>query len=151
MPDHERAEPAPAHAQRGDPGGPTLDMVAAALRQDAANVTLYARVLARTLREILPPDAVTVERKRTLTDRLRGGEGDVVAVWVRLGETVLTLRSENDRTTGQVSREVRGIVLSREEVGLDIWLDRLAQEITTAAASSARARAALRRLVLGQD
>jgi hypothetical protein len=151
MPDHEHHEPTPAHLEHAEPASPALEMVAAALRQDAANVTLYARVLARTLREILPPDAVTVERKRTLTDRLRGGEGDVVAVWVRLGETLLTLSEENGRTAGQVSREVRGIVLSREEVGLDVWLDRLAQEITTAAASSARAQAALRRLVLGHD
>lgn len=53
--------------------------------------------------------------------------------------------------TGGVSAEVRqverGVVISRRETGIDAWLTALAQDLTALAASNARAREALSRLL----
>ncbi|MFC5027203.1 hypothetical protein ACQFX6_19600 [Streptomyces sp. DSM 41987] len=50
---------------------------------------------------------------------------------------------------GEVCKEVRGIVLSRRQVGLDEWIDALAQALADAAASNARAREAIERFLSG--
>src|ERR1700761_2992505 len=46
---------------------PSLELVAAALRADSADVAIYARVLASSLGETLPPGAVAVERERSVS------------------------------------------------------------------------------------
>jgi hypothetical protein len=66
-----------------------FDMVAAALRQDAADVATYARVLTVTLADVLPPGSVEVEYERSLSDRLKGREGHPSRIVVRLGERTL--------------------------------------------------------------
>ena len=49
----------------------SLEMVTAALRLDSADVAVYARVLTKSLSEALPPGYVTVERERSMSDRMR--------------------------------------------------------------------------------
>lgn len=122
-----------------------FDMVAAALRRDSADVATYAQVLTGSLAEALPPGCVTVERERSLADRLRGREGRPDRVIVRLGDRVLSLSGG----AAEIRHEVRGVVLSREEVGLDVWVATLAKELVARADASARAAEALRRLVTG--
>jgi hypothetical protein len=90
-----------------------LDMVAAALRQDAADVATYARVLTGTLADALPPGSVTVEHERTLADRLRGRDGHPSRIVVRLGERTLFLAG-GGRLVAEIHHEVRGVVLSRD-------------------------------------
>lgn len=124
-------------------------MVAAALRQDTADVTAYAGVLTATLADVLPPGLVTVERARTMADKMRGREGQVRRVVVRLGERVLALSAQHGAPVAEVHHEVRGVVLSRERVSLDAWLDTLARELVGYADANARAAQALRRLVTG--
>src|SRR5437588_370529 len=114
-------------------GAESLELLAAALRQDSADVAVYARVLSTTLADVLPPGTVTVERDRSLADRLAGREGEVRAVHVRLAEQVLSLRAGRTGPEGEIQREVRGIVLSREQVGLDVWTERLAAAVAAAA------------------
>jgi hypothetical protein len=119
-------------------------LVAAALRQDAADVAAYAAVLTGTLADVLPPGCVTVERVRSVADRMRGRDGHVGRVIVRLGERTLVLSAG---PVAEVHHEVRGVVLSRERVPLDAWVDLLAQGLVSYAEASARAAEALRRLV----
>jgi hypothetical protein len=126
-----------------------FDLVAAALRKDAADITIYAQVLLSTLGDVLPPGCVTVTRERGLADRLRGREGQVREVAVRLGDRVLTLSSDRGRPVAEVRHEVRGVTLSREPVGLDVWIDTLAGDLVERAGADARAAEALRRLVAG--
>src|SRR5436305_369729 len=59
----------------GDPGGPSFDLVAAALRADSADVAVYARVLTESLGDALPAGCVGVERVRSVSDRLHGRPG----------------------------------------------------------------------------
>ena len=61
-------------AEPGD-GSPSLEMVAAALRADSADVAIYAQVLTSSLGESLPPGCVTVDRQRSMSDRMHGRPG----------------------------------------------------------------------------
>jgi hypothetical protein len=125
-----------------------FEMVAAALRQDAADVATYARVLTATLADVLPPGSVTVEYERSMGDRLKGREGHPSRVVVRLGERTLSLSGAH-RPVAEIHHEVRGVVLSRDQVSLDVWAQTLARELVTEAEANARAAEALRRLVTG--
>lgn len=146
---HESHDLAPADSGAGGEleRGMDVEMLAAALRRDTADLDLYAKVLSVTLADSLPDGAVQVERKRTMADRMAGREGAVTALDVALGEQRLGLRLDRGRMTGEVCKEVRGIVLSRRQVGLDEWIDALAHALADAAASSARAREALERFL----
>ncbi|MFJ7306100.1 hypothetical protein [Streptomyces sp. NPDC099088] len=126
---------------------PDIELLAAALRRDSADLTLYARVLAETLTDSLPPGTVRVERTRTLADRLAGREGTVGAVDIALGEQRLSLQTHAGAATGEIRHEVRGIVLSRRPVTLEEWTDALARALAEAAASNARAREAVERFL----
>ncbi|MBV9381686.1 MAG: hypothetical protein JOY82_13695 [Streptosporangiaceae bacterium] len=128
---------------------PSLDMVTAALRADSADVAIYARVLTQSLSEALPPDYVSVERERSMSDRMRGRPGEVSKVAVRLGDQLMTLAIRNGRPSAEVCREVRGVVLSRETVPLHDWASALAKALVVHAENNAQAAQALRRLVAG--
>jgi hypothetical protein len=127
----------------------SLDMVTAALRADSADVAIYARVLTQSLSEALPPDFVTVDRDRSMSDRMRGRPGEVSRLQVRLGDQLMTLAVRNGRPAAEICREVRGVVLSRETVPLQDWARALASALVAHAANNAQAAQALRRLVAG--
>jgi hypothetical protein len=124
-------------------------MVTAALRLDSADNAIYASVLTKSLSEALPPEYVTVERERSMSDRMRGRPGEVSRVEVRLGDQVMTLAVKNGRPVTEICREVRGVVLSRQSVPIQQWASALASALMDHAESNAQAAAALRRLVIG--
>jgi hypothetical protein len=126
-----------------------LDMVSAALRADSADVAVYARVLTQSLGEALPPDCVTVERKQSMGDRMRGRPGEISRVAVQLGDQQLTLTVQGGRPVAEICRAVRGVILSRQTVPLAEWTTTLAGLLVTHAEQNAQAAQALRRLVLG--
>jgi hypothetical protein len=127
----------------------SFDMVAAALRADSYDVATYARVLTESLGEALPAGCVTVERERTVSDRMRGRPGEPARITIRLGEKVMTLGVRGGRPAAEICHEVRGVVLSRQPVDLDAWAQALAQALIAHADENARAARALRRLVAG--
>ena len=131
------------------PGGPSLDMVTAALRADSADVAIYARVLTESLGNSLPPGCVTVERERSMSDRMRGRPGQVSKITVRLGERVMTLGVQRGVPVAEVCSEVRGVVLSRQQVQPGVWAEELARALVAHAEQNATAAQALRRLVAG--
>jgi hypothetical protein len=130
-------------------GGPSLDMVTAALRADSADVAIYARVLTESLGEALPPGCVTVDRDRSMSDRMRGRPGEVSKITVRLGERVLTLGVQRGVPVAEICSEVRGVVLSRQQVQPGVWAEELARALVEHAEQNAEAARALRRLVTG--
>jgi hypothetical protein len=128
----------------------SLEMVTAALRLDSADVAVYARVLSKSLSEALPPEYVTVERERSVSDRMRGRPGEICRVAVRLGDQLMTLALKNGQPSAEICREVRGVVLSRQtNVPLQQWAGALASALVVHAESNAQAAQALRRLVTG--
>src|ERR1700761_1396294 len=124
-------------------------MVTAALRLDSTDAAIYASVLTQSLSEALPPDYVTVERERSMSDRMHGRPGEVSKVEVRLGDQRMTLAVKNGRPNAEICREVRGVVLSRQTVPLQQWAAALAGALVSHAESSAQAAEALRKLVIG--
>ena len=131
------------------PAGPSLDMVAAALRADSADLTIYTRVLTESLGDALPPDCVTVDRDRSMSDRMRGRPGQVSKITVRLGDQVMTLGLARGAPVAEVCSEVRGVVLSRQTVPMGVWTEELAKALVAHAEQNAEATRALRRLVEG--
>jgi hypothetical protein len=127
----------------------SLEMVTAALRLDSSDVAIYASVLTKSLSEALPPEYVTVERERSMADRMKGRPGEVSKVEVRLGDQVMSLALKNGRPVAVIGREVRGVVLSTKVVPLQQWAAALANALMVHAENNAQTAEALRRLVLG--
>jgi len=149
-PEHHEAWPGEGPASSEPAAGPSLDMVSAALRADSADVAIYARVLTESLGDALPPGCVTIDRARSMSDRMHGRPGQVSKVTVRLGEQVLSLGVQTGREpAAEVCREVRGVILSRQQVGIQQWADELARALVSHAERNAQAAQALRRLVAG--
>jgi hypothetical protein len=127
----------------------SLDLVTAALRADSADLAIYARVLTESLSEALPPGTVSVERERTVSDRMRGRPGEVSKVTVRLGDQIMSLSISRGQPAAEILKEVRGVVLSRQPVLLNEWTAALAAALVTHAERNAVAAQALRKLVAG--
>jgi hypothetical protein len=127
-----------------------VQLLAATLRADRGDVASYARVLGGALADALPPGMGEAERHRSLADRLAGRDGRPVAVVVHGDERELVLREgAHGAIEAAVHHVVRGIVISRRTVGVDAWLQALAEDLTRIAARDANARAALARLLGG--
>ena len=118
----------------------SFDLDAAGLRADGADLASYIEVLARKLEDALPGQTEVRRRSKGFLSR----EKVVDTIEVRLGEFRYTIARD-----GQAARakEVRGVVIKREELGLEAWVGGLAGELRELAAGSAEARAALERLV----
>lgn len=127
----------------------SLDLVAAALRADSADVAVYARVLTDSLGDALPEGVVTVDRERSVSDRMRGRPGEVAKITVRLGDQMLTLAVRRGQPVAEICREVRGVVLSRRPVQVSEWAAELAKALVAYADQNAQAAEVLRRLVAG--
>ena len=127
----------------------SLDMVTAALRADSADVAVYARVLTESLGDALPPGWVTIDRDRSVSDRMRGRPGQVSKITVRMGERVMTLGVQHGAPVAEICREVRGVVLSRQPVPVAAWAQELARALVAHAEQNAATATALRKLVAG--
>jgi hypothetical protein len=127
----------------------SFDMVAAALRADSSDIAIYARVLTESLGAALPAGTVSVDRDRSVSDRMKGRPGIVSKITIRLGDQVLTLSVHHGAPAAEVCREVRGVVLSRQQVPLDKWAAELAKALVSHAEQNASTAEALRRLVAG--
>jgi hypothetical protein len=121
-----------------------LHLIAAALRSDTLDVASYTRVLTSVLGDALPPGMVTVERKRTLADRMAGREGQPVSLTVTTPDEELELRQHaHGQVMGEIRQVVRGVVIKRRPAAIDEWLVALAAVLAGLAQRSASARAAL--------
>jgi hypothetical protein len=130
-------------------GSPSLDMVTAALRADSSDIAIYARVLTESLGDSLPPNCVTVDRDRSVSDRMKGRPGTVTKITVRLGDQVMTLGLKGGAPAAEICHEVRGVVLSRQPVQIAEWAVELAKALVGYADQNAATADALRRLVAG--
>jgi hypothetical protein len=125
-----------------------LQPLAALVRQQAADLEVYAGFLYAALDGALPSELLQVQRRQSVSDRLRGRPGVVTGVSVRLGDKRFSLQRSNIGAASQASiaHEVGGIVLSTRPVPLPEWSDELAQALYQLAAGNAGAALALQRL-----
>ncbi|GAA1241965.1 hypothetical protein GCM10009609_01840 [Pseudonocardia aurantiaca] len=127
-----------------------IQLLATTLRSDRTDVASYARLLSGALAGALPSGMVEVEYRRGLADRMAGRGGRPVAVVVHGDDRQLALREgAHGDVEAEVRRVVRDVVISRRTVGLEQWLQALAEDLTRVAARHATARAALERLLAG--
>jgi len=128
-----------------------VDALAAALRADAADLDVYARVLSTSLAAALPAEMVGIDRDRSFSDWLAGRAGTVRGIRIALGDWELTLSpGRSGVPVAQARQKVRGVAISSREISLDEWTRLLATGLAKRARESAEARAALARL-LGQS
>ena len=124
------------------PGGDDVDVLAASLRADGADVDRFFEVLVVKLADALP-DQVEVQRAGLF------GRAKVRAVLVTLGDA----RYEAERTGRVVSCQrrtvVRGIALKSEALPVPAWIDALSRDLQIEAQRSEQARLALDALLTG--
>jgi translation initiation factor IF-1 len=126
-----------------------VDLVAAAIRADTSDLDVYHRVLSATVSEMLPAGMVEVDRERSMKDRMAGRDGRATSIRIRLGDRTLELAAQHGRLVATSAREVRGVVISRQEVSVAEWTQQLAQYLAQLAAENADARLALSKLLGG--
>jgi hypothetical protein len=120
-----------------------FDLDAAGLRADDRDAGTSLEVLASKLEQILPTHARVERRGRGLF-----GRGKLVErIEVRLGDCVLSLRRTNGHLEGWREREVGGISIKREPLGIGAWVSTLELQLRQASGRSAEAREALARLL----
>ncbi len=126
-----------------------VELVAAAIRADTSDLDTYHRVLSATVTDLLPAGMVEVDRERTMKDRMAGREGRATSIRILLGDRTLELTAQHGRLVATVTRQVRGVIISRQEISVAEWTQLLAQYLAQLAAESADARLALSKLLEG--
>ena len=121
-----------------------LDLVAASLRADAADLDGFVEALAVRLEGALPGQ-VEVERKGGLL----GGNKRVRRIEVSLGDQRYEADVDRGRVTCRRRSVVRGIALKTQELELDAWIDALSRDLVDESERSERGRQALARLLEG--
>jgi Holliday junction resolvasome RuvABC ATP-dependent DNA helicase subunit len=104
-------------------------------------------VLSATVSGLLPVGMVEVDRERSMKDRMSGREGKATSIRIRLGDLTLELATRRGGLVATAAREVRGVVISRQEISVAEWTQLLAQHLAKLAAESANARDALAKLL----
>jgi hypothetical protein len=119
-----------------------FDLAASSLRADASHARALAEALAAKLGAAFPDQT----RTRRRGGRLLSREKRLESVEVQLGEDtfVLTLSGEKAETTR--AKTVRGVVIKRQELPLDAWLEALSDALGDEAQRSESARLSLERL-----
>ncbi len=121
-----------------------IDLLAASLRIDAGDTGAFAESLAAKLEEALP-GRTKVKRGR----RGMFGPKLVQSITIDCGSERLELtRSDADEVQTRRSSLSGGIVLKRETLDTDEWLQALGQALATEAQRSAQTRQALERLLI---
>jgi hypothetical protein len=126
-----------------------MEVLAANLRRQADDLSMYAGFLLNSLSAALPADLVQVDRKAGLFGRVKD-DAPVLAVSVQLGDQRFALRRSGvgHRVAATVGHVSGGIVLRTDEVGMDAWSRRLAEALARFAEQDAAAAQALSRLTL---
>lgn len=125
-------------------GGLDIDLLAASLRADSADLGAFVEALAVKLEEAVP-GAVRVERRR---EGLFGPKL-VRRIVLDAGGRRLELRSAGHGIATYSSRLSGGIVLKSDEVSTDEWLRALGEALAAQAQHSQITRQALERLLNG--
>jgi hypothetical protein len=117
-----------------------FDLLAAALRADMADMATWVATLSAKLAQALPA------RTRLHHAGMFGG-GRVVGVEADLGDWRYGLRLEHGQPVAERTHVVRGIALKTERLALDTWIDEISAALANLAATSAREREAIMRLL----
>jgi hypothetical protein len=126
-----------------------MELLAANLRRQADDLSMYAGFLLNSLSAALPPDLVQIERKAGLFGRVKD-DAPVLAVSIMLGDQRFMLKrgGVGQRVAASVGHVSGGIVLRTDEVGMETWSQQLAVALARFAERDAAAAQALARFTL---
>jgi hypothetical protein len=120
-----------------------MDLLAASLRADSSDVSVFVESLAAKLEEAVP-GRVRIDRRRSGMF----GPKAVRGVAVDLGDRRLELRTDGGRVETRCARLSGGIVLKNEVLETDEWLAVLGDTLAAEARRSETTRKALERLLM---
>ena len=119
-----------------------LDLLAASLRADSSDLSVFVESLAAKLEEAVP-GRVRIDRRRSGMF----GAKEVRGLAIDLGDQRLELRTERGAVQTRCSRLSGGIVLKNEVLETDEWLAALSEALAGEARRSETTRKALERLL----
>ena len=122
-----------------------VDVLAAMLRADQRESGDFLEHLATMLAGALP-DCTRVERKGALFSKTK----PVHRITVELADARYYILREKHGPVASRRKVVRGVELAAKDLSLDEWTTELARAIKQLAETSAAARSALERFVLGK-
>jgi hypothetical protein len=120
-----------------------IDLAASSLRADASDSRALAEALAVKLSEALP-DQTRTQGKR---GRFRNRDKRLERLEIQLGDEAFVLSLSGQRAETSLAKTVRGVVIRRQELALDAWLDALSEALSAEAERSETARLSLERLL----
>jgi hypothetical protein len=120
-----------------------FDLAASSLRADASDSHALAEALAEKLSSALP-DQTRTRRKAT---RFLSREKRLERVEVQLGDETFVLSLVGGTAETVRAKTVRGVVIKRQELPLEAWLDALSEALGAEAERSETARQSLERLL----
>jgi hypothetical protein len=120
-----------------------FDLAASSLRADSSDSRALAEALAAKLREALPDQT----RTRRQAARFLSREKRLERVEVRLGDETFVLSLVGETAETSLAKTVGGVVIKRQQMPLDAWLDALSEALGAEAERSEATRLALERLL----
>jgi hypothetical protein len=120
-----------------------FDLAASSLRADASDSQALGEALAEKLSSALPNQTRT-QRKAT---RFLSREKRLERVEVQLGDETFVLSLVGGTAETVRAKTVRGVVIKRQELPLEAWLDALSEALGAEAERSETARLSLERLL----
>ena len=120
-----------------------FDLAASSLRADASDARALAEALAAKLSEALPDQT----RTRRQAARFLSKDKRLERVEVSLGDETFVLSLSGERAETTLAKTVRGVVIKRQDLPLDAWLDALSEALGAEAQRSEAARLSLERLL----
>jgi hypothetical protein len=126
-----------------------FEALAAGLRRDTDDLSMFAGFLINTLSGGLPAEMVQVEQKKGLFGKAKA-DAPVLAVSVVFGDRrfVLERQGVGQPVTARIRHESGGIVLRTETIRVDAWSRELAVALADYAQHNAAAVQMLQRLTL---
>jgi hypothetical protein len=122
-----------------------LDMAAASLQSNSADVRVMLKLLVQQLTDVLGK-RLSVERSGGLLRR----SGEIRAVEIAMGDDVLRADLDGTSVRCTVAHSSGGIRIRREDITMDEWLKRLLERLQREAQHSEGARTALENIVIGR-
>jgi hypothetical protein len=120
-----------------------FDLAASSLRADASDSRALAEALAAKLCEALPDQT----RTRRRAGRFLSREKRLERVEVQFGDETFVLSLSGETAETSLAKSVRGVVIKREQMALDAWLEALSEALSAEAERSETTRLSLERLL----
>jgi hypothetical protein len=120
-----------------------FELLAASLRADTQDLSVFVEALASKLEGALPQRTRVSRRSLGLLGRRK----QVRRIEVELGEERYVLVCDGGASEARRAKVVRGVVLKSELLALEEWVESLARAIAMEARTSEHGRQALERLL----